>query len=104
MGFAFIGSISRRSCQDQIPDWIRHKVADDGRLNVDGFHLQPFRDARQSHPAFPALRQGDFRELAEASLTSWWVDGETNRPSQNEAQLMKERSEKLKSTPHPAPF
>ena len=32
------------------------------------------------------------------------MDGEINRAFQKEAQIMKERSEKLKSTPHPGPL
>jgi hypothetical protein len=32
---------------------------------------------------------------SEASLTSWWVDGEINRSFQKEAQMMKERGRKV---------
>jgi hypothetical protein len=32
---------------------------------------------------------------SKSSLTSWWVDGEINRAFQKEAQIMKERSEKV---------
>jgi hypothetical protein len=32
---------------------------------------------------------------SQASLTSWWVDGETNRAFQKEAQIMKERGKKV---------
>lgn len=32
---------------------------------------------------------------SEASLTSWWVDGEINRSFQKEAQIMKERGRKV---------
>jgi hypothetical protein len=33
--------------------------------------------------------------VSQASLTSWWVDGEINRAFQKEAQLMKERGKKV---------
>jgi hypothetical protein len=36
---------------------------------------------------------------SQASLTSWWVDGEINRAFQKEAQIMKERAKKQESTP-----
>ena len=32
---------------------------------------------------------------SQASLTSWWVDGEINRAFQKEAQIMKERGKKV---------
>jgi hypothetical protein len=41
---------------------------------------------------------------SKSSLTSWWVDGEINRAFQKEAQIMKERAGKWKSTPHPSPL
>ena len=40
---------------------------------------------------------------SESSLTCWWVDGESNRAFQKEAELMKERA-KLEATPHPGPL
>jgi hypothetical protein len=40
---------------------------------------------------------------SKASLTSWWVDGETNRAFQKEAELMKERA-KREATPPPGPL
>ena len=40
---------------------------------------------------------------SQASLTSWWVDGEINRAFQKEAELMKGRA-KREATPHPSPL
>ena len=37
-------------------------------------------------------------------LSKWWVDGEINRAFQKEAQIMKERSQNVSSTPHPGPL
>lgn len=65
------------------------------RCWLDEHQLLPGDDMHESIDRGIQLWDKVLLCASQASLTSWWVDGEINRAFQKEAQLMKERGKKV---------
>jgi hypothetical protein len=65
------------------------------RCWMDGHQLLPGDDLHDGIDRGIRLWDKVLLCASQASLTSWWVDGEINRAFQKEAQIMKERGKKV---------